>query len=737
MYSAFVKLLNLSLAGSVMVLAIMLLRIVLKKAPKKLICILWALVALRLICPVSIASRASVFNFIKSTPVSQEQELYFHYSGHTEKPTVEFRRPVLPAENDVQETRKVETKTSDLYLPVVINIWLFGALLMIGSAAWSYWNLRKRVSASISFSEDIRICDEIDSPFILGIIKPVIYLPSGLDEKMKESVLSHERAHLRRFDHLWKPFGYLILSIYWFQPVIWIAYILFCRDIEGACDEKVISQLDKKEIALYSEALLVCALNRRAVTACPVAFGETSVKGRIKNIMKYKKPSFWIISIAVISCLALAVGFLTDPVKTMASSNEKPEQKLYTDYIGDAPTVVKIAQSLPYPKGYSYSEIELQTDEEPYVLEIFLTGKGNAEMEDWNICAQQAFDSIGNLNIVMFLSKETGDVLAIHAQPEELLWEEESLLADQELNETGSGEAISIIGGSDGPTSVFVAGKIGDNSGFETEEKELAVALTEELYSHKTDTIEDTESIYSILITEALNGHIPFYDFMITTEKNGNSTETLDITFTERTDDLADWEDNFGKTGNILLALVKDLQTVRFQYIRQGETEENKMHWDVKAANASLDEGTIKEYGTSEDMFRLLLDKMGYGSIPEVDSLGIQLSVKDVTPTGLTIVCTQDGTSTTGRLQTGTWYRLLKQNGDTWEEVDYVTDAIGWEDIALLIPNNDRVEWEINWEYLYGTLSPGQYCLEKKIDDFRKTGDYDSQFYSVTFEIEE
>lgn len=192
-------------------------------------------------------------------------------------------------------------------------VWLIGLAAMLLYALVSYLRLRRRVSASIPLRENIYVCDEVPSPFILGIVRPRIYLPSVLDEAQRGSVLSHERAHLARRDHWWKPLGFALLAVYWFNPLLWLAYTLLCRDIELACDERVLRGMDAGQVKDYSSALLACSVPRRMIAACPLAFGEVGVGARVKNALRYKKPAFWIVAASVIVCIVVAVCFLTNP----------------------------------------------------------------------------------------------------------------------------------------------------------------------------------------------------------------------------------------------------------------------------------------------------------------------------------------------------------------------------------------------------------------------------------------
>lgn len=314
MYSAFAMLLNMSLTAGILSVAVILFRFCFRKVPKKYICILWALVGLRLLCPVSLPSPLSVFNLMNTGINSSGHVEYFRYSGTSEKPELLFDLPGVISDNMSSGNGDGTPHTSDLYLPGVMERWLVGVIIMLVYALCSYIELKKVTSASIHCEDNIYVCDDIKSPFILGFFRPLIYLPSGMDESTRKYVIAHERAHIMRKDYWWKPTGYILLSLHWFNPVLWAAYIFLCRDIETACDEKVISEMDKAGIAAYSKALLVCASQRRMITACPIAFGETDVKSRIKNVMNYKKPAFWIVGFAITGCVAAGVFFMTDPL---------------------------------------------------------------------------------------------------------------------------------------------------------------------------------------------------------------------------------------------------------------------------------------------------------------------------------------------------------------------------------------------------------------------------------------
>ena len=308
MYGAFAKLLNMSLTAGILVLAIILIRGLMKKAPRRYVCILWAVVAVRLVCPVSVESSFSVFNLLPDGNHAEGAAEVFRYSGENGQPEIRIDVPTLAGED-----RTAEVHTADFYLPAMIAVWMTGSACMLLYALISYLKLRRATAESILLKDNIYVSEEIDSPFILGVIRPRIFLPSGLAEETRKYVIAHELAHIRRLDHWWKPAGFLLLSVYWFNPILWLAYVLFSRDIEAACDESVVSGLSREGRAGYAEALLNCAVHRRMVTACPLAFGENDVKGRVKNALCYRKPAFWVLSAATIVCCAVGVSFLTDP----------------------------------------------------------------------------------------------------------------------------------------------------------------------------------------------------------------------------------------------------------------------------------------------------------------------------------------------------------------------------------------------------------------------------------------
>ena len=311
MAAVFLKLLNLSISASWLVLAVLVLRLVSKRSPKWMNVLLWGIVALRLMLPFSIESALSL---IPSAETVSPAVVQFDPAPTITSGVSVIDNAVNPSLSE-HFAAAPTASVNPLYVWTEIAgwVWLIGLGAMLLYALVSYLRLRRRVSVSLPVQDHIYLCDAISSPFILGVVKPHIYLPSGLDEVQRQNVLSHEQAHLARRDHWWKPLGFALLAVYWFNPVLWLAYALLCRDIELACDERVIRTMDESAVKTYSTVLLACSMPRKAVITCPLAFGEVGVKERVKNALRYKKPAFWVVAASVAVCVVVAVCFLTNP----------------------------------------------------------------------------------------------------------------------------------------------------------------------------------------------------------------------------------------------------------------------------------------------------------------------------------------------------------------------------------------------------------------------------------------
>lgn len=310
MDDVFLKLVNLSISASWLILAVLVLRVVLKKAPKWVMPLLWGVVALRLVCLFSIESALSLIPSAETIPseiVTETREPVLY-----EQATLDIvTNPTLPSAAEVHVG--VSRQQAQVDFNIYSVLWLAGMAALLVHALVSAGKLKRKLATAILLRDNIYESEFVDSPFVFGVVKPNIYLPMHMDEGTAAYVIAHEHAHLARRDHWWKVLGYLVLALHWFNPLVWVAYILFCRDIELACDKKVVKGLDGAARADYSQALLSCAAPKRAVAACPLAFGEGNIKMRVKSALHYKKPAFWVAAAAVLAVVIVAVCFLTNP----------------------------------------------------------------------------------------------------------------------------------------------------------------------------------------------------------------------------------------------------------------------------------------------------------------------------------------------------------------------------------------------------------------------------------------
>lgn len=364
MDDVFLKLVNLSISASWLILAVLVLRFVLKKAPKWVMPLLWGVVALRLVCLFSIESALSLIPSAETIPseiVTETREPVLY-----EQATLDIvTNPTLPSAAEVPVG--VSRQQAQVDFNIYSVLWLAGMAALLVHALVSAGKLKRKLATAILLRDNIYESEFVDSPFVFGVVKPNIYLPMHMGEGTAAYVIAHEHAHLARRDHWWKVLGYLVLALHWFNPLVWVAYILFCRDIELACDEKVVKGLDGAARADYSQALLSCAAPGRAVAACPLAFGEGNIKTRVKSALHYKKPAFWVAAAAVLAVVIMAVCFLTNPKSERGSLVWA--QKL------NAADVASIELYVP-AEGKARQYKKLDTEEMAQAVELINSSRG-------------------------------------------------------------------------------------------------------------------------------------------------------------------------------------------------------------------------------------------------------------------------------------------------------------------------------------------------------------------------
>ena len=339
----FTKVFNMSVAASMLILAVILLRLILKSSPKWIRCVLWLLVALRLVIPFSFESPLSLI------PNAQAM-------NSTTQSSTSYVSSLVNSDSFQTMQNAVSSPDNEIKIITILSyIWIVGVGAMLIYMLFSYLHLRFKVRESIVIKDNILVCDRISSPFVFGIIKPRIYLPSDLSEEEKSYVITHEQAHIKHHDNLWKPLGYLILSVHFFNPLCWIAFKLFTNDIELACDERVIKNYDTKDKKGYSTALLSCSIERNILSACPFSFGESGLKQKIKSVLGYKKPTIRIVILSFAVCLLSAMSFMTNPITSaleIHSDNRKSAienlKKVSFDF-AEPPTTAPVTEPTTKP----------------------------------------------------------------------------------------------------------------------------------------------------------------------------------------------------------------------------------------------------------------------------------------------------------------------------------------------------------------------------------------------------
>lgn len=499
MANIFIDLFNMSITAGYLVLAVVVVRFLLKKAPKWINCLLWALVGIRLICPFSFESSLSL--------VPSSQTISVNNTSAGRPFSVQSGVPVV--DNSINEVLgdkyyegvTVPTNSFANVTELLAIIWIIGLIAMLLYGLISYLGLRKRVGASLVFEDNIYYCDNIDTPFILGFFKPKIYIPSGISEEQIGYIALHEKAHLKRKDHFWKPIGFILLSVYWFNPLIWVAYILLCRDIETACDEKVIKNMQNSEKKAYSETLVSCSVQRRMVMACPLAFGEVGVKQRIKSVLNYKKPAFWVVILAFVLFTVVAVCFISNPVNTKVDKilNEdgytvlsaKESQKfayyfvssIVTDEMLERDGVYKVRNEEVYNDCVIFRFKEVQSKGDMLTLTFDVTYEDVPDDGTIYMLDSSQFDGglelgdeitvydmtgIGGHYSTYCHSKGPGTEFSFSVPKEWFknrrdckISVEFDVLAVvyEKVQKKGGSSSIGIIGGADGPTSIIVSEK--------------------------------------------------------------------------------------------------------------------------------------------------------------------------------------------------------------------------------------------------------------------------------------
>ena len=765
--SMFTGVLNQSILASWLILAVVLIRVCMKKTPKSLRYVLWALVAVRLLCPVSIESTWSLVPSIEvSVPLSDEDR-------YLDSVIVEGAETLGIIQNQQNMLQNVEENVEVLadevvditepntlpkifslqgIFPITTGVWIVGMVVFVFSSVINVSRLKKKVGASLQIGKNVWMCDEIQTPFILGVVSPHIYVPSFITHEQLPFILAHENEHLKYRDHWWKPFGFAILTIHWFNPLVWIAYILLCRDMELACDERVIQCMDEEEKKQYSKSLLLCNNPRNWISACPVAFGEVGVKERVKSILNYKKSSTWMVGIGVCVCIIIAVCFMTNPKRITLDLDVDKVAKIELRSgssgkdieITDEDLILRITNQinkLEFQKkgstagngGWSYWLIWY--DAEGNEMESFTTVGDNRIAKDdyFYQCVNGTLDNeyykellqekVDDLSVIT--AEKITEMEAAERTTDELGKEYTSMLDVKNgyvlrCTSPAASQMIKVICkiSNDGTVYLDVSDLPNYPCGIYFFTKDIGYIITDyhgsDNFLYRTEDGGKTWSSQAVYIPDSRYRYV-----------NGLSIEDgilcIEVVLDENVFYYTYTTDDMGKTWQMINSERDDIIIYEGRIYKKAELCDATLQW----LELSEMERSLSSYFPPE--FAVFAEKWG-----------VTLDVEDVTPTSLTLKCTQSGGRPTGELQTGTWYVLQTWTQEYgWSQVDYLPHEyeIAWTQEAWIIPMNDTCEWEVNWEWLYGELPEGKYRIGKEIMDFRDAGDYDSTIYYAEFEI--
>lgn len=768
MTDLFLTVLNAGAAASWLVLAVMLARVLLKKAPRGLLCSLWIIVGLRLVLP---WFPSASFSLIPSAQIITPESMY-DYAPEITSGFSSIDQAVNPVySQSLAANEQASVNPLQVWTAVAANFWVLGTAAMALWALASVLRLKKRLAAAVPDGDGIYVCDGIDTPFLLGLFRPRIYLPEGLDEATRAHVIAHERAHIQRRDHFWKALAYGLLTVFWFHPLLWLAYILLCRDIELACDERVIHAMTAPQKKAYSTALLECSIHRRTIAACPLAFGEVGVKARVRSVLRYKKPGLWLAAGCVLASAVIALCFLTDP---LALTPEIRYQGVL--YVQEGPN----RESLPEdsaPVGMLRSVLH-STDAHP-----------DENFQAANLDESAAGCALHLAGDTLYLEKTGGGYVPFRLQtPNGLLTDLIKDATDIQVSVYSYGRletedltgdrllamelAIESLRHGTEPAGSPLMTVVMDRQGKESSGIRLyrygdgawAMTVTEEAYGVSHWRIPES-GLLDQLETELVRYFGRVSSWAYATDPDSDGTLTADpvsvnyetVTHAEYSLTLGIpegwlWEEIPRGTDDEYLALrfrpkAADTGWVNLYY-HPGEDAVIHLPYSDRTEQIAFPGGTYGTAswaGTGEAwMYLQLATEMGIllASTEEVDSwwgefgdsvnavlgsvilyrqgrnlmtggyqLGIHLNVENVTSTGLTLICRQDGTLAE-QLHTGAYFAIERLENGAWTAVD-ASDEIAWTTEAWVIEQNGSYAWPVSFSSVYGELPPGTYRIGK------------------------
>lgn len=718
-YRIFPQILNMSLTADIVILFILLARISMKKMPKKYSYVLWGVVLFRLLCPVSITSDISLLGFMDAPSVSSGNRMsVVEYVPsdivHIENPEVNL--PMTDLDDSINENLpqgREQPAADPLEFPISLGtyIWLTGMALMLGYSMISYNKLKKKLVGAIHVRDNIYMADNISSPFVMGIFRPRIYLLSSLEEQEQAYIMLHEQQHICRQDHIVKILAYVALCIHWFNPLVWVAFVLLSKDMEMSCDEAVISRLGEEIRADYSASLLSFSSSQRIAFTAPLAFGEGDTKGRIHNLAKWKKPAVWVTMTAAIACVCIIWVSMSNP-EGKGSQTEDPSD--HSNHSGDMMSYETTDDVLctVHSKGLTSAiEPNYYPNGFDFKYENVVCGEVNGSGElEFTISWETNVLTVGE-----DYYEHSGNSVHISKKTYELKKNEDGIfvLNVSRRNNIETEEAFYFISGEEGTYVMKIAFPIEEATIAATFEKTTPENSYDErvwdTYHKMSDgtwrvDIEDedgTVETFSYQYRIVVHGRMPNAAVDINYILLSNIT---DITFKQT------WMAS-GFSSNMSDYFTKDEAVFVASWV--GDLETN---------HPVRDEDTI-----------YVIELVAESVTESNHDWGIELNASDVRPTGLKIVCTQSGGNPSGELQTGSYYVVEKLTEEGWTPVDHTIENVAWDAVAWIIPMEESVEWEVDREWLYGKLPAGKYRIGKEIMDFRVAGNYDKAMFYAEF----
>ncbi len=791
----FPRLINMSAVASIVILFVLAARLILKRAPKIFSYALWAIVLIRLLVPIHIPSPISA---IPVTQTTNSAEI------NAALPPLDFETPSDRQKNGYSLQQSIEKDTPYVHVSHSLEPtgylaigWIAGMGVMVLYSCLSYWKIKKKVRISVLLRDNIFIADDIGSPCVIGFGLPNIYLPNGLSEKEQEYIILHEQHHIKRLDHIVKGLAFVALTIHWFNPLVWVAFVLACKDMEMSCDEAVIRKLGSDVRADYSASLLTLATGHRIIAGTPLAFGEGDTKGRIKNLAKWRQPIFLTVVIGIFVCLLAGVLLLTNPIEEIG------EEAGVTYYAGTVVESVKIPfneegeEQLPYivlqcddgerrqfwMDGYDRISADL-LDRYVIVRGKIESGTGLLIATNISISEKEFAESLeeainrcildhnyspryeGMLQVASFVQLSSGSEGLASPESDMKLIEKATVyglayhqvfrLENDILVEEGGSHIPVVLTFAYDATEGFTLTEYWEPRDGSYYAKDLKAKfngrpwpdtqkyIQQQMMNNYLQAMEYYEVGTDVLINTLLDSvrakaQFTLLENLIEGEDADvqillhYSNETLQYCFSEFLK-----ENQTDARADVMAAICKKIisdwgEPLLMVDSNPPQTPQEWFDFYLKQALKHFEELDQNELIEKYPASCVLLKLTGHMNI--LPNWGIQLDTENVTSSGLTLVVTQAGTIPDGILTTGQPYFIQKKENNNWIPLEPLLEAWGWTTEAWIISMNDTARWDVSWEWLFGKLQPGHYRIGKDIYLETVSGNREQAVYYVEFEI--